>query len=124
MSAGDEARLIGRLPADRRRRILEAAVRAAKGRPVLVEHAYDRKLDAARTMVARLEVLAYTTGGGSADVLVVYPTAAGYRAHALPAAHVLRVRFVDVYPAGGAGTVVDDLGTSYVAGEVLVGPPA
>ena len=116
-NAGDAGRLIGRLPADRRLVILDAIAHAAagEGKLVRVEHAYNRKLDENNTTtLGRVIGIAYNAGAGDVT-LVVDPVAADRRMVAIPAAHVLRVRWAYPYGALKPG--------AYRIGEVLAGPP-
>lgn len=115
MSADDSDRLIGRLPQDRRLKILDALAASSRGQLVYVEHSYWRKLDdTTKTVVGT--ILAVALHQGSGDVaLVVKPADETLRELAIPAPHVLRVRAA--YPYGKAKP------NAHRLGEVLAGPP-
>lgn len=120
MSANSADKLIARLPEAERLKILDAIARATQhGSTVNVEYSHQRKLDEATSVVGRVLGVAYAPGGGSSIELVVQPVAPSKRLLAIPAAHVLRVRWAHD-PSGMVGTDP----TAYLLGEVLAGPPA
>lgn len=116
---GDADRLIGRLPVDRRRIVLDAIAHATKhGSTVAVEHTQDRKLAEATTTIGRIIGVAYAPGGGADLVLVLDPVRPDRRMLALPAAHVCRVRWAHE----PTGTRPGDP-SAYDLGAVIAGPP-
>lgn len=123
MSTAD--RLIARLPAKERRRLLEAVVASSHGYPVLVEYAYTRKLGDATKLLARLDGVAFTPGGSCTDTLVLKPAARNRRLVALSAAHVLRITAATQLdrPDDLELGPWDDAEVPYRLGEVIAGPP-
>lgn len=119
MTTPNHDRLVGRLPVDERRAMLDAI--AHRSPNVLVEHSYLRKLEGAELTAGKVLAVAYNPGGGSTDVLVVQPFDPRYRAVAIPAAHVLRVSMATptTLPAQGG----EPQRHGYRRGEVLAGPP-
>ena len=109
----DHDKVIARLTPDTRRAILD---RLCHRHPlVAVEYGYDRKLETATRIVGTLVGVAYSTSGGTFDVLVVSPASPNLRLRAISAAHVVRVRAAHPYGKARPG--------AFRLGEVLAGPP-
>lgn len=109
----DHEKLIGRLPDDTRRRILDRL--AVRPSLVAVEHSYFRRFESATTTVGTILSVAYSLSGGTSTVLVVRPLDDRLRDVAIPAAHVLRIRAASPWGSTKPGRVR--------LGEVLAGPP-
>lgn len=113
----DVDKLIGRLPDDVRRRMLDTIAASSRDHLVAVEHAYDRKLEGASTLIGTIVAVAFVPSGSCSTALVVEPADPKRRTVAISAAHVLRIRAA--HPWGKAARD----GFRYRLGEVLAGPP-
>lgn len=115
------ARIVASHKPDERRKLLDG-VAARHDRAVLVEASPWRKLDDAERIVGQIVGVAYHSGGGSSEVLVVQPLDTGKRLRAIPAAHVLRISNATPTPLPAQG---DDPARpfAYRVGEVIAGPP-
>lgn len=124
MSAGTADKLIARLPADERRKILDAIANARgvqRGDPVIVEHSYRRRLDETQQLVGRVLGVAWAPGGSGDLVLIVRPIDPTLRMVAIPAAHVCRVSWARHH---GTSSLADETNPKlYRRGEILAGPP-
>lgn len=124
MTTNAADRLIARLDPATRVAILDAVCHRAPD--VVVEHAYSRRLADARYLPGTLVGVAQLHGGTGDYVLLIQPHALAHRparrVEALPVAHVLRIRAATLYDVTRVEAATR-IGRSYLAGEVLAGPP-
>lgn len=118
----DHLKLIARLSPTRRTAVLDYAVRQAGPTAyVLVEYGPPR-LEDATLVVGTLIGVAWTTGSGASNALLVRPFSSGHRIHAIGAALVNRITRVTVVSGGADNDPVDEFGIPFRREAIIAGP--